>query len=390
MARKFRENNIVIGVFSHPEYYPPTLNAIHELSKIFDNVYVLSRNVLESKWDYPSNVQLVVSGKYCTIRESEQKNFIQKFFSFFYFTFHLFKLIRKTKPTYIQVCDTIPLFSLFLIKIVISKKIKIWYHNHDVCEIKLCRKFSIGWFAVKYESKMFPFLDIFTLPSEDRKKFFSMEKLNGHYYLLPNFPAKKHYNDIINNYLEDSPINLIYQGSVGPGHGLEFICSLLDSKIDNKKINLNIIGAISPMFYEELIEKLPKKKYIVNVITYGQSPYSELVKYNIENSIGIAILEPNNINYKYAGTASNKIYEYAAKGIPILYFDNEYYNNYLIDIEWAFPVKLEKESILNAIKKIFVDYKNLSDKAKIDFDQKLNYESYFQKINIININNILE
>lgn len=122
MARKYRENNIVIGVFSHPEFYPPTLNAIQELSKIFDNVYVLSRNVLVSEWDYPSNVKLVASGKYCTIRESEQKNVIQKFFSFFYFTFHLFKLIRKIKPAYIQVCDAIPLFSLFLLKKGISKK----------------------------------------------------------------------------------------------------------------------------------------------------------------------------------------------------------------------------------------------------------------------------
>ena len=382
MERNIRKNSIIIAVYSHPEFYPPTLNAIQELSKQFDTVFVLSRNVLKSEWDYPPNIQLIKSGKFRTIRDTENSNMIVKAISFLTFTVHFFKLLIREKPSFVQVCDVIPLFSLYLIRKIKVVKVKIWYHNHDVAEISLCRKYSIGWLASKYEENMFPVIDIFTLPSEDRKQFFKMEKLYGRYYLLPNFPAKYYYNFNYDNILDDSPINLIYQGSVGPGHGLEFICSVLDSIVVERKLYLNIIGKINPKFYEELIGKLPQKNCIDNLRVYGQISYAELIKLNIKNSIGIAILEPKNINFKFAGTASNKIYEYAAKGIPILYFDNEYYNNYLADIKWAFPVKLEKESIINALNKILVDYNNLSDNANIDFQQKLNYESHFKYLNL--------
>ena len=154
MERKFRKNSIVVAVYSHPEFYPPTLNAIQELSKQFDTVFVLSRNVLQSEWDYPKNVQLIKSGKFRSIRSSENNNILKKAISFLSFTLHFYKLIIKEKPRFIQVCDVIPLFSLFLIKKIVVNKTKIWYHNHDVSEIELCRKYSIGWFATKYEYKM--------------------------------------------------------------------------------------------------------------------------------------------------------------------------------------------------------------------------------------------
>ena len=163
MERISRENSIVVAVYSHPEFYPPTLNAIQELSKQFDTVFVLSRNVMKSEWVYPKNVQLIKSGKYRSIRSSENTNTFIKAISFLMFTLHFFKLIVKEKPQFVMVCDVIPLFSLFLIKKIITNKTKIWYHNHDVAEIGLCRKYSIGWFASKNENKMFPFIDIFSL-----------------------------------------------------------------------------------------------------------------------------------------------------------------------------------------------------------------------------------
>ncbi|MFY8166654.1 MAG: glycosyltransferase [Sediminibacterium sp.] len=384
MARKYRENNIVIGVFSHPEFYPPTLNAIQELSKIFDNVYVLSRNVLVSEWDYPSNVQLVASGKYCTIRESEQKNVVQKFFSFFYFTFHLFKLIRKIKPAYIQVCDAIPLFSLFLLKKGISKKIKIWYHNHDVCEIKLCRKFSIGWFAAVCESKMFPKIDVFTLPAEDRKQYFPLNQLKGTYYFLPNYPSSYFYSKFHSaKKLPNNEIKLVYQGSIGPGHGLEEIIEILHEKIENFSLSLHLKGFISDE-YKSQLQQLSIKCLANNKLTfYGITAYQDVPLLAVSCDIGIGIHTSNDIMNSTLGTSSNKIYEYAALGLPVLLFDNKHFKENLSKFQWAFFTNLEAGNLKNTISTILQNQEHYSQCAIDSFQAELNYENHFSKIKFI-------
>ena len=54
-----KKGDIVIAVYSHPEHYPPTLNAIEFLSKEFKHIYVIHRNIEGFNWKYPSNVTLL-------------------------------------------------------------------------------------------------------------------------------------------------------------------------------------------------------------------------------------------------------------------------------------------------------------------------------------------
>ena len=51
---------VLVTIYVHPEYYPPTLNAINELSLIFDEVVVVTRNLAASKWKFPENVRKVL------------------------------------------------------------------------------------------------------------------------------------------------------------------------------------------------------------------------------------------------------------------------------------------------------------------------------------------
>ena len=50
--------HITILIYPHPELYPPTLSAIEELSQITDTIDVVTRNMLDSKWEYPKNVRV--------------------------------------------------------------------------------------------------------------------------------------------------------------------------------------------------------------------------------------------------------------------------------------------------------------------------------------------
>ena len=39
-------NNLLVCIYSHPDFYPPTLNALNVLSKKFKTINVLHRNFL--------------------------------------------------------------------------------------------------------------------------------------------------------------------------------------------------------------------------------------------------------------------------------------------------------------------------------------------------------
>jgi glycosyltransferase involved in cell wall biosynthesis len=366
---------ITIGLFSHVEAYPPTLNAIRCLAAIYEEVIVICSNVFISDWDYPKNVKLVVVGKYFPIREFEQQSIFFKIKHFAKFTLQIRKYLKKS--TIFLACDAIPLWAYKVASIGITQK-KLWYHNHDVTQPGLNRKYSIGWFAEKNEPKIFPSIDIFTLPSEDRKKYFPMDEMNGHYYFLPNYPSKYFYS-LFNKNREvyTNKVRIIYQGSIGEGHGIEEIIMLLNEKVNNATLQLVLKGFISDKYKEQLIALAKEHKTNDRLIFEGVTSYKIVPKLACTCNIGIAIHSKMDRMNSTLGTASNKIYEYAACGLPVLYFDSPYYNSYLQKYEWAFPVVLSKASLLNAITTIEKNFDKLSQKAIKDFEENLNFEIHF-------------
>jgi hypothetical protein len=54
----------MVAIYSHPEYYPPTLNAIDQLSEIAESIIVVTRNNKFSSWEFPENVELHVTGEF--------------------------------------------------------------------------------------------------------------------------------------------------------------------------------------------------------------------------------------------------------------------------------------------------------------------------------------
>jgi hypothetical protein len=84
--------------------------------------------------------------------------------------------------------------------------------------------------------------------------------------------------------------------------------------------------------------------------------------------------------YSTGALASNKIYEYAAAGLPILYFDIPAYREYLSRFEWAFGNDLSEKALNEQISYIRVHFNYLSEKALEDFRTSLNFEHVFQPV----------
>ena len=373
---------IIIAIYSHPEFYPPTLNSINELSKIFKKIIVYSRNVLASDWEYPQNVELIVSGTYVSIRDSETQTLYKKISSFLTYTNGFRKLIYSENPDWVQVCDAIPLACLSLMRLPNwNKNFKLWYHSHDVLDKKLIRKFSISWIASLTQNNAFKRINIFTLPAEERKKYFPLDLFKGKYYYLPNFPSIFFYNQFYKEKeINQKQLNLIFQGSIGDGHGIENIIPILNTSVNGYSLYLHLKGFITETYKSELLKIAENSNTVEKIIFHGVTSYKKVPEIASYCHVGIGIHVKDDIMNQTLGTSSNKLYEYAALGLPVLLYDNDHFRTHFQDFEWAYFTDLSSESILNSLKRIIEKYNTLSLSAHNDFINKLNYEKYFSTL----------
>ena len=84
---------------------------------------------------------------------------------------------------------------------------------------------------------------------------------------------------------------------------------------------------------------------------------------------------------KTLGTASNKIYEYAALGLPVILYDNDHFREILGKFEWAFFTDTSTASLKTCLENIIADYPRLSRQASEDFSKQLSFEHYFVSLN---------
>lgn len=371
---------VLIAIYYHPEAYPPTLNAIGELRKIAEKISILYRPHLPDVWKYPKNVQLMPAGKAMSSRAQEQSSLWIKILLFAQFLNILAKTLFKEKPDIILLYDAIPLLAYRLVRFVFRKKILVWYHNHDVSESTGMRKYAIGWWAAFLESSAFRWIDLFTLPSKERAAYFPLASYKGAYFFLPNLPALRFYNTFQQVEKPQDELRLVYQGSINAEHGLEELLAVLPIPISGKKLKLHILGKASDDYRKSFLEKAATYKVQDQVIFEGYISYSKLPLYTSSNHIGIGINKPQGIIYQTGGTASNKIYEYMACGLPVLYYDIPHYREHLQQYPWTFATDLSRTSLLECLSTIANSYAEISATAKKDFQETLNYEQHFEPI----------
>ncbi|MBS1946943.1 MAG: hypothetical protein JST47_04175 [Bacteroidetes bacterium] len=370
---------LVCAIYNHPEAYPPTLNAIQELSKIYSKIYLLYQYNLDDLWEYPSNVVLKRNAKKKSVAEQIRLPYFKKIALFLSFTWRFFKVCIKQKPDCILLYDSVPVLSYHISRKLFRFRHKTWYHNHDVVEKGALKKYSITWWAGKAETSSFKYLNIFSLPSNERRKYFPLTDFKGQYFYIPNFPLISFYDKCPKSNPPSDTLTLIYQGSISAGHGIEAVMNYI--KESSKKVNLLLIGNIDNE-YRNNIQTLSSGLGIEHRIEI-QKPvnYSCLPPITASAHVGLALHIPNtNIIYSTGGTASNKIYEYAAVGLPVLYYDSDHYNTYLAKFKWAFGNDLTFGQFDSQLEYITAHYNTLSGLAQDDFHNELNFEKQFEPV----------
>jgi len=370
---------IVLTIYVHPDYYPPTLNAIAELSKSADRVIVVTQKLHSSDWVFPKNVEIQYAFK------SKDDLGFGSFFPLvrYYKYWQLLRNVwKKNSPDILIAHDPMAIASIWLLNKFHKIRVPLWYHNHDVLSFKRGLANKLKYVILRgIEKEAFTGISLFTLPSNERQKYFPLKSYLGKYYYLPNFPLKSHYRNYYKQKNKpENEIGLIYQGTISKGHGLENVINILNHKIDGKNIKLTIIGQGSQDYKSQLLRIAKENQVLDKLQIMDRVQYTELPGITQSHNIGLAIHESSGSIYSTGGTASNKIYEYAALGLPVILHENEHYRKHLNGFGWAFFVQLSDVSILNCIADIVNNYERVSKQAYADFANSLNYETHFPKV----------
>ena len=372
--------NVLVLHYTHPEGYPPTVNAIHSISKKVDKVIILSTDTLPTKWKYEENVKLVLlKGNHNRFKHVNRSKW-DKVNSYFNYTLKTYQLIKKEQIDLLIIYDSVPFLFYRLASYFLKINFKVWYHNHDVYPLSKYKKYSVNWLGAKSVQKHFSTIDFFSLPAIERKKMFPLKAFKGKFFFIPNYPSKYFSKSPDVPIVDDKKIKIIYPGTPSHKNGFIELMDAMREPINAKTVTLTLTGEISPSFIKE-IKNYAKEQGIEDQVFFdGRVPYSEMGNYISQFHIGWALYKPVDLSVATAGSSSNKIYEFLANGLPIIVFDNEHHHQYFDNCNAVKYSNLSIDSIRSQIQRIESNFRELSENARSEFESKYQFENQFKKV----------
>jgi len=367
--------NVLVAIYADLELYPPSLNAVRELAARVDHVYVVLRSLGHDGVDLPANVTVT-----CAIRTESEAAMramtrLEKVQDFIRFVRCLRAVQSRACPCLVLAYDPLPLLAVRLAGVG-RWSCLLWYHNHDKEARNPNRFLSLGWWAFATEASAFRRIDFFTVPARERLPLFNTQRLRTAPVLLPNYPSMQQVGTIHPASIDDV-VRLVYQGSLGRHHGFQEIIPWLGHRVCGKKLHLTLVGKIAPAFQMELLALAQSSGVTEYFEIKNFVPHAELPGVLSQFHIGLAIHKPVGVTYSTGGTASNKIYEYAAVGLPVVLFDSAHYRDHLGTRYWVAFCTLTWEMFSAALETLLVDLEGRSRAAMADIEESLNFESVF-------------
>jgi glycosyltransferase involved in cell wall biosynthesis len=372
-----------IVIYFNPDYYPPTVNAVHLLSAHFD-VVLIGRNYDPPDGEYPANVTVHRLGKYTSIQARMRAAPLAKFWEYLNFVVQTRWLLRDVSAIYAY--DAFAYTAVYLCRLSLDRSIPLIYQNHEL-EEHLAGIFSLSGWVQRAERNWIHQAKLVVFPDPDRAIFFQkVTKLKQQPLIVPNFPRLSFctpYEDWLSIIIHRwESISLFYRGSISDTSAMKEIINagaILKTFYNN--FSIEFVGFLTDRDRQEL--QLALDRWEMNdYFTYlGVLPYQDVRYPTLSATIGFALYKNTSFDRVACAAACNKIYEYAACGLPVIVSDFPTYRAFLGDEAWVrFANPEDPNSIALAIQDLLTDfdrYPEICLAARQAFEEKFNYESVF-------------
>jgi glycosyltransferase involved in cell wall biosynthesis len=358
---------------------PPTLNAIGVINSHFRSVTFLRNNLICPPESYPVMPKMVEIGRACDVRKAQIKGKLWKLSRFIRYCWAMNKHLRRQRYGLVVLHDHLALLAFWLVRRSAGYTGLTWFNSYDAIDLQNVQpgRFSLMRLVVAKHESLFAELDFFSLPSVERKPYYPIHKVKRDCFVIPNFPAVAFYRNFYQPKMIAGEIKLIYQGALGRGHGFENLIRFLRFNVREKPLHLTLKGWITEDYRSELLQLAAQSGVSDKLSFAGFGSYRSVPELASTATIGLAIFTGHDIMNQTLGTASNKIYEYAALGLPVILFDSPHFRHHLNHRQWAYFTDLTEPSLEKTIGRIVDNYEETSRGALHDFLYELNFERVF-------------
>ncbi len=256
-----------------------------------------------------------------------------------------------------------------------SKKIhsKIIYDSHEIWLENFSPSKAQKIFYAYFEKKIAPLVDKFVCVSHAMADYFE-EKYNID---KPMVITNCVNTDCSINIEKAQTFEVLNHGQFYNGRGYDLI--LEAAKIcNNSNITFVLRGYGS---LEQSLREYVSTNKVRNVRFDPPVKVSELIKLAKQSHIGIAITEPTCLSFKL--TVSNKLFEYAAAGLPVIMSDVPEHS--FLNEKYHFGIILKDNSavcLLEAVCKFFDDddFYRICSSNSLKLSRELNWSNEFSKL----------
>ena len=226
----------------------------------------------------------------------------------------LWSAVRR-RPTYIYASDLFSCPIALVIHLIL--RIKVVYHEHDAPALDLTN-LRARW-AMRARRWIGQRADACVFPSEGRRNHFLEQSGQVRRALIaPNYPMRGEADRA--HRPTNHTMRVVYQGSINP---VRFPPHLLTAISHLPSIDVTVIGyeTIGSRGYLTELRTLSRELSIESrVHLVGTISRNQMLELLDDHDVGLSLhpMQPPDVNHRYMVGASNKAYEYLAKGLAIL------------------------------------------------------------------------
>ena len=172
---------------------------------------------------------------------------------------------------------------------------------------------------------------------------------------------------------------VLRQGRIGPGHGIEATIRSMPRWSD-PSARFVLMGPGEPEFVSRISALAAEWGVADRVVVLPAVAYDEVAGFTREADVGHALYDPVNVNHVEMGTASNKVIEYMAAGIPSIVADNPSFRALLAKARFGLAADPSSEAaIADAVNRILGDpalAADLGAAGRRAFEAELQYDHH--------------
>jgi glycosyltransferase involved in cell wall biosynthesis len=355
------------------------------LSKSFD-VTLVCRNVGRSFAPWPSGVTIERVGLSGSDDERNKSNPIDKLLEFRNFMAAVRAAVARIRPALIYAYEP----HAFCAALSATRRIQtapIIFHLHELPEIAVLPWRSLQTWLTRRALRQTRSASLVVFPEKNRAKVWMRAAGDGRAPLIvPNCPTLGFtpggYD--VAGLIERrwASRKALYIGGLGePSGSGEAVQSLAYLPAD---VRVEMVGNGSAEYRRTLLRVAAESGAQARLSIGEFIEHDRLTVLANDAALGLALYKPSTLNSEFSASATNKLFEYAAMGLPVIAPDQPNYREFFADQTWiTYANPADPRSIARAIEFVFADrerYGRMSAAARRAFEQKFNYERVFQPV----------